>query len=46
MNSHGAVRSKRYDAVSMFKYVSDIIASVNTSTIGYFKSVTVDAPYS
>jgi hypothetical protein len=45
MNSHGAVRSKRYHAASMFKYMSDIIVCpVNRSTIGYFKSVTVDAP--
>jgi hypothetical protein len=30
----------------MFKYMSGIIALVNKSTIGYFKSVTVDAPLS
>jgi hypothetical protein len=40
MNSHGAVRNKRYHAASMFKYMSDIIMGpVNKSTIGYFKSV-------
>jgi hypothetical protein len=44
MNSHGAVRSKRYHAVSVFKYASGIIVSVSRSPIGYFKSVTVDAP--
>jgi hypothetical protein len=44
MNNHGAVRSKRYHAVSTFKYMSaGIIVPVNRSTIGYFKSVTVDA---
>jgi hypothetical protein len=31
MKSHRAVRSKRYPAVSMFKYVSGMIASVNRS---------------
>jgi short subunit dehydrogenase-like uncharacterized protein len=41
MNSHGVVRSK---SVSMFKYMSGIIASVNRSTIGYFKSVTAVIP--
>jgi len=44
MNSHGAVRSKRYHAVSMFKYTSDIIVGPNRSTIGYFKSVTAVLP--
>jgi hypothetical protein len=40
MNSHGAVRNKRYHAASMFKYMSDtIMGPVNKSTIGYFKSV-------
>jgi len=41
MNSHGAVRSKRYHVIKMFTYMSGIIAPVNKSTIGYFKSVTV-----
>jgi hypothetical protein len=38
-NSHGEVRSKRYHAVSVFKYTSGIVALVTRSTIGYFKSV-------
>jgi hypothetical protein len=42
MNSHGALRSMRYHAITMFAYMSDIIAGpVIKSTIGYFKSVMV-----
>jgi hypothetical protein len=44
MHSHGAVRSKRYHAVSVFKYTSDIVALPDKSTIGYFKSVTAVLP--
>jgi hypothetical protein len=42
--SHGAVRNKKYHAVSMFKYTSGIIALVSKSIIGYFKSATADTP--
>ena len=42
MNSHGALRSMRYHVITMFAYMSDIIAGpVIKSTIGYFKSVMV-----
>jgi uncharacterized protein with GYD domain len=42
MSSHGAFRSKRYDAASVFRYTSGItVPPVNKSTIGYFRPVTV-----
>ena len=39
MNIHGALRANRLDAASTFRYTSDIVVPVNSSTIGYFKSV-------
>jgi hypothetical protein len=45
MNSYGALRSMRYHVITMFAYMSDIIAGpVIKSTIGYFNSVMFDTP--
>lgn len=42
MNSHGALRSMRYQPIAMFAHMSDIIVDpVIKSTMGYFNSVMV-----